>query len=411
MSWLDRVKTGYTIKMGDGATYTPKWFNPTVAQDFNISMYEYPNIAGTDVDRRNVKGSKYSIELYFDGENHIDVSTAFRNSAKNSKPWTITHPYYDTLVVHPISLNYDNSVRNVTKITGTVIETITRRPQNRQSAKERILLDKVAISELQVSGYGFKVTPTTADIRAYKGDLDTLYAQGSKNIPDAFTANNYFTLYNQAYAKLDSLISAPLTAIRQAQAFIEAPYLFFSKVTQRIQLFADQIDLLRATIDTLWNGNRKRQYETNVGFIIGGMAAATVTNTDGSYQNRAEVIQVADQLRAAFNQYIIDLDSLQSATGMDDDAYIPDFDGVNSLRNQVIYTINNLLEISATGRIEMSVKLEYESDAMNLVHEFYGADPQDIFLNEFITINSFGLSDLLIIPAGKTVVYYMEDGS
>ncbi len=409
MSWIERVKTGYTIRTGDGATYTPKWLNPNKSQSFNVSQFNFPNVSGTLVDRRRPKGEVYSLELYFDGNDHLDVSAAFALSANNSRAWTITHPIYETLTVQPVSIFYDNRDANVTKITGSVIETIVAANKNKAAPIDKIRGDKVRIDALQANAYAFDVQPTTADITEYKGNLDTLYAEGSKSAGTTLDAETYFNAYNAAYSKLDELISEPLAAVRLAQRMIEAPFIFAQLVQRRFETFMNQVALLRRTLDNVLNRNQKRQYETNVGCIISAMAAATTVNIDGSYRNRTDVIGIADNLANTYNQYITDLDGLQTLTGADADSYIPNFDAVNAIRDLVIFTINNLVDIAVDGRTEITIVLEEDSNAIMLTYRFYGDDPNDTFLTEFIEANNLGLNELLIIPKGRLITYYVEN--
>lgn len=411
MSWIERVKTGYTIRTGDGATYTPKWLNPNKSQSFNISQFNFPNVSGTLVDRRRPKGEVYSLELYFDGDNHLDVSAAFALSANNSKAWTISHPIYETLIVQPVSIFYDNRDANVTKITGTVIETIGAATKSKAAPIDKIRGDKVRIDALQANAYAFDVQPTTADITEYKGNLDTLYAEGSKSVGNTLDAETYFNAYNAAYSKLDELISEPLAAVRLSQRMIEAPFIFAQLVQRRFETFMNQVALLRRTLDNVLNRNQKRQYETNVGCIISAMASATTINIDGSYRNRTDVIGIIDSLADTYNQYITDLDGLQTLTGADADSYIPNFDAINGIREQVIFTINNLLDIAVDGRTEITIPLEEDSNAILLTYRFYGEDNEDIFLNEFVNANNLGLTEYLIIPKGRLITYYVENGN
>lgn len=405
-SWRERVKTGYVITMGDGARYTPKWLSPSVAQEFNISLFHYPNVDGTDAARRRVKGNRYNIELYFDGADHLDVAAAFRTSAANPKAWTITHPLYDTLVCQPLSLNYDNKDANVTKITGTVIETIRPKTKQPPNATDKLLSQKIQVQALQANSYTFTVVPTTADVREYKGDITKLYNEGNKGIANTLTSENYFNLFTSALTKVDNLVSEPLAAIRQIQAMIEAPYLFFEKVQTRVQTFASQIDQLRNTIDAILNPNQKRRYETNVGGILSGMAGATVANTDGSYTNRTDILNVADIIRVRFNQFIEDLDSLQTLSGSVADSYIPDFDSINALQTLVLDAIDNLFDILADGRIEMQYTVPEDTNVIELTYLLYGDDPTDEKLAEFCSINNIGSKEFLNVEKGTTVIYY-----
>ena len=124
MSWLEKVETEMIITTGDGQPYAPDYMNAVKSVEYNVAEFNFPGIAGTFVDRRLPKGRKFNLELYFQGDDHLDVAEAFEASANDSRAWEIEHPFYGLVIVQPTSLQFDNSKQNLSKITGTVIETI-----------------------------------------------------------------------------------------------------------------------------------------------------------------------------------------------------------------------------------------------------------------------------------------------
>ena len=87
--------------------------------------FNFPGVSGSLVSRRLPKGRRYALELYFQGEDNTTIADAFETSADDPRPWTLSHPLYGQLTVQPLSLSFDNSKMNSTRVTGTVVETIT----------------------------------------------------------------------------------------------------------------------------------------------------------------------------------------------------------------------------------------------------------------------------------------------
>ena len=58
-----------------------------------------------------------------------------------------------------------------------------------------------------------------------------------------------------------------------------------------------------------------------------------------------------------------------------------------------------------------TIPLEEDSNAILLTYRFYGEDNEDIFLNEFVNANNLGLTEYLIIPKGRLITYYVENGN
>ena len=43
-------------------------------KDYNVAEFEFPEVSGTLVSRKKPKGSRYDLEIIFQGENNLDLS-------------------------------------------------------------------------------------------------------------------------------------------------------------------------------------------------------------------------------------------------------------------------------------------------------------------------------------------------
>ena len=118
MSWTEKLKKGLEITTGDGKKYFPLYKLTPKVTPFNVAEFEFPNIEGTLVKKSLVKGTKLNLEFYFDGEDHLDQSQAFEISAKDKRPFKISHPFFGLMTVQPTTLEYDPTGLSITKITG-----------------------------------------------------------------------------------------------------------------------------------------------------------------------------------------------------------------------------------------------------------------------------------------------------
>ena len=151
MSWVTRIRDiQLTIVTGDGVEYRPLWKEARKNINFNREAFDFIGIRGTYVERKEVQGTQYPILLYFTGEDCIDVANRFEQSTRDPRPWTIKHPFYDDLTVQPLNLEFDNTQYNVSKITGTLWETITQKyPDDIVNAEKEIISAK-QISDITV---------------------------------------------------------------------------------------------------------------------------------------------------------------------------------------------------------------------------------------------------------------------
>jgi hypothetical protein len=409
MSWLEKIKTDLIIKTGDGRPFKPLWINAQKSKEYNIAEFEFPNVSGTLVKRSKPKGRRYPIEIYFQGENHLDQSEAFETSADDPRPWIITHPFYGSITVQPIGLAFDNSEYNTTKITGTIVETITdENPRPVTSAVDKITEDfENTNSELSAS-YANSVIPDTTDKQNLTANNLLLYEMGKKSISDSIASEEYFNLFNTANTAITNATTEPLAAINAAQAVITAPSLFSQSVQSRLSLLSDQFEKLNESVSTITERSLKLLFENQAGSIISAMAlSASTPLNDSDYGNRQNVIDVIEILIDNYDSYLVGLDALQTANGGSPTSYIPSATALNNLSNLINFTISNLFNIALNSKQERKIYLEADSNPILLTHRFYGLDNEDVNLEKLISDNSLSLEEILQIKKGRPISYYV----
>lgn len=403
MSWLDLVQNSLVIATGDGQSYTPNWLNAKKVQEYNLSEFEFPNTPGTLVKRNQPLGVKYALEIYFQGDDHLDVAKAFHKSANDPRPWTIQHPFYGLIKVQPVALEFDNSEFNITKITGPVIETITEdTPITSIQAIDAIAIQKIAVD---TSMQDIIIRPKSADIT-------TLSTNNSKNfklgvpiikIPSEFEDYNH--AFNVANAAVSTAIADASLAMQLTIAFINKPALFSVSLQTRINTLAAQFANMRQGINALTDPNSKYIYEVTGGSVIGAMCmASTIVDSDMS---SADVLSIMTQITDAYNTLLDDLDSLMTLNGGSLDSFIGDSDAILGLNDLVNLAVSNLFDIALTSKQQRSILTDRDTNVILLTHELYGLDDQDANIEELMTENNIGLSELLQIKKGRKIVYYI----
>lgn len=408
MSWIEKIQTDFVIKTGDGKTYKPFWLKSSYGYDFNVTQFDFPDKSGTLVKRGLPKGRSFPISIYFQGEDHLDISEDFRISANDAREWTITHPFYGQIIVQPISLDFNNDDSNVSLITGNVIETITEdNPKLTTSAVDKIIADKAITDEYFSQSYGNDVTPTVSDVNELSSNNQTVYSNGAKTVKSKIDSETYFNLFNEANSSIINATADPLVAIRKTQAVISYPFLFSNSVKERLGLLINQFNLLRATRINITTRNQKKLYENNVGSVISTMAATASTPLEGDYGNRSDVLKSITPLVDSYNQYVVDLDELQSENGGSVGSYIPDATSLNALNALINFTVSNLFNIALDAKQERSIILEEDSNIMIVTHRLYGLDEDDVNINKLISQNNLGLNSMLQLRKGERIIYYV----
>lgn len=405
MSWIERLKNGFIITCGDGREFRPKWLNAVKTREYNVTQFNFPEVPGTLVKRQQPKGRKYGIEIYFEGEDNIEVSNAFETSADDPRPWVISHPYYDRIVVQPLSLNFDNTKHNSTKITGTIIETITdTNPRTSVDAKDKIIADQSALNTTFEESYVNDVSPVIDDVNQMDQNNDALFLEGEKAITDTSDFESYFNAFNTANSAILNAINEPLTAIRTLQAVINAPALFLVGVELRIETLKTQFEKLLQSIVGITQFSLKKLFENNAGVLVSAMALALVSNS--TFSSRTEVFNFIGALLDDYTNYLTNLDNIQSDNSNSPDSFVPDFRSQLLLNDLINFTVSNLFEIAIDSRQERSIILEEDSNIINVAHRFYGLDLTDSTIDELISTNEIGLNEYLGLKKGRKIVYF-----
>lgn len=408
MSWIDRIQDDLTITTGDGKQYTPDYINAEYAEDFNTSEFNFVGIAGTLIDRREVQGRRFNLEIYFQGADHLDDAEAFRVSANDRRPWTMNHPMYGELKVQPFSLKFDNKQQNITKITGVIGETITEDGvQAFTSPVDDIEEAFEEVNTASATAFETTVTPTATDQTQMASNTTSAYNQGAKAVTDNEDAQNYLNSYNKALSSIDTATSQPLAAINAIQNVLVAPARFQQSARSRLNLLKEQFDTLRTTLENVLTPNEKRLYQNNSTSIVNATVLAVSTPQDGDYTNAPQVLAVQTEVADMFDQYIEDLDSLQTENGGGEESYIPDPEPVSGLTNLVNYALANLQQIALESAQERSIFCEEDTNLVLLTHRLYGPQNFEENLQYLKDTNNIGISELLGVRKGREIVYYV----
>jgi hypothetical protein len=407
MSWLDRITDQLIITTGDGKKYYPSWLNAQKTRDYNYTEFNFPEIEGTLVKRLKPMGAKYNLELFFQGDDHLSVSENFDNSSKNERHWTLEHPFYGLIFVQPTSLNFDNSGYNITKISGTVIETIVEdnNPLTTIDPIDQVPLQKTNLDETAEVTFTEPITTTEVTILTEK--TASTYAMGVPVIKLPAQAEEYYQAFVAANTAISTALSSPLLAIRTVTAMLNYPAQLEESVKVRLNLLANQFGVLRESLENLLTPSSKKLYQTNAGSVISAMCLAAATPQANDYKNASAVLLIADQLVDNYDTYLADLDTLQSANGGNTTSYVPSADVLNQLNNLINTTLSALYNIALNSRTERSIITEKDTNIILLTHRLYGLDDDDNNISELMENNGMGLIDLLQIKKGRRIVYYI----
>jgi hypothetical protein len=433
MSWVDAVQSQLIIKTGDGKSFTPLWKNSCAKEiEYNIAQFDFPKIAGSLINRGTPTARKFSLEIYFQGDNNLDDSLSFEISANDPRPWSISHPIYGSVLVQPVGLKFDYSGYNVTQITGTVIETLGSAGLKITVVPiDKINADKETLDETQAASFdavqallqsreltASDLLTSSKEITTLKGLNKTFYDIGVKQVKLTEDAGKYFNYFNVANSAVDQLINSPLQAIQAVQAMVNFPGMMVTSIKTRITVLQQQLKALGDQILLQRTNANKKIYEVLGGGLISTIVQASITSYDPvnellasgilpDYKNRTDVLTAIDSVQGSYNDYLTNLDLFQTSNGGSEDSYIPDAESLTQINSLVNFALSSLSSIALDAKQQRTVVLGEDSNVIILAHRFYGLQADDSTIDTLIENNNIYLNELLQIKKGRTLVYYI----
>lgn len=406
MSWIDKLTNDLIITTGDSQRYKPLWMRPTKSTEFNYAEFKFPNLSGSLVVRGTPIGRRFPLEIFFVGENHLDEASKFETSANDKRAWRLEHPYYGLIFVQPTSISFDNTGENVSKVSIQVIETITEDyPKGKSDPLQSILLQKIELDGLAERDITATIQTTDVNKMTNVNKKAFSFSVPIIELPEELT--EYTDLFNKVNSVVTTAIASPVSAMRGIIALLNYPANLQSNVQDRINTLSSTFTELRKTLTGMTGVASKQIYQTQGTSIISSMCIAAVTPLDKDYTNSKKVMNISDTIIEQYNNFMADLDLLQSTNGGNTTSFIPSPDTIIALNDLVNFTISNLYSIALSSRTERSIITEKDTNIILLTHRFYGLDPNDDNINELFYNNNWGLNHILQIKKNTKVVYFI----
>ena len=393
MNWQDRLDNiEFTIITGDGKEFKPLWRDAQFNIKFNSEGTDFVDISGTLIDRKKRQGRQFPLTFYFQGENHLDISREFNVSSADSRPWKITHPFYDEITAQPLSLNFDNTQYNVTKITGILWETLSEKfPTSEVLPRKEIQILKSVLDTNSALIYENLISPTPLSIEPAGIAVDSTEARYDTITITSEDATKLKDAANSASSAALEIIQNPLRYAQRTQDLINLPFTIENNISNKINavvnayndlftiFFADPISL-----------------EVQANTLISESCRIATDPSAEDYQNRNEVLDIIDKISSMYDDLITFYDSFP---------YNQNDENALNLDNIVNSALGNLFDIAFNAKQERTFLVEKDNNIVTLSHEFYG--PGDDNLDRFIEQNEITLDEYLLVRKGRKIIYFV----
>jgi len=414
MPWNDRLReAAYTSPSGVRITFG--FENVSRSFDKKGTSFEFPDADGTYVQQTGNTGRRYPLRVFFWGDEYDNEADAFIASLSESGIGKLDHPKYGTIDVVPFgSITQRDDLKTATNqavIEVTFWETIDLiYPSIQNDPASEVLTtvdeynDETATEFEEITDLDNAVEQSSFK-NSYQLLLDSA-ASGLQSIADTQEGvQKQFDAINDSINQgIDILISEPLTLAFQTTQLLQAPARALTSIEARLNAYKDLADSIITGGDSIASpGNDSRNSNKFYGddlYASTYVTGSIVSVVNNQFNTKTEALEAAESILQQFDNVVNWRDANFESLGEIDTG-----GSYQKLQEAVALTAGFLVQISFNLKQERRLVLDRDRTIIDLVAELYGSidDQLDFFINS----NDLSGSQILEIPKGHEIVYYI----
>lgn len=415
MNWQTRIREAALTSPG-GTRLTFDFENVSEEFEKKTTAFDFPDADGTFVQDLGHTGRRYPLRVIFWGNDYDLEATAFMDLLRERGTFKLEHPEYGAVDVVPfgkIKRRDDlKTAANQAILEVTFWETIGLLFPAAQTDPGSAVLAAVDEYNAAVSAeFEAVISLGSATERVtfkneYLALLDVAQSglQGIADVQDDVRAQ-FNAIVDSINQGIDILVSDPLTLAFQTTQAIQSPARAFAAIGARLTAYRDLANAIISGDGAVVSGGTLDSKASNKFHTNDLYASTYVTGSVVSVVN-TQFVTKTDALLSAE----IILDQLSDVTDWRDDNFealgeIDTGGSYQQLQEAVALAAGFLVEISFSLKQERSIVLDRSRTIIDLAAELYGSvDDQLDFL---IKTNNLSGSEILELPKGREVVYYV----
>lgn len=407
MAWQDRLKEAtYSSPSGTRVIFDFEDVRKFVEK--RTSAFEFPDADGTFVQDLGHTGRRYPIRAFFWGDDYDLMANQFETLLLERGIGRLEHPLYGTLDVIPfgaIKRRDDlKTAANQAVIELTFWETIGLvYPTSQTDPASSVLAAVDAYNMAASDEFAESLSLDTVVKRVtleneYIALLDQVsislqpIANAQDNVRQQFDA-----IVDSVNSGIDVLIDEPLALAFQTALLIQAPARALTSITSRLVAYND---LAQSIIAQGIAANSENEFRTQDLYASSYVTGSIVSTVNNQFLTKTDAISAAEAVLTQFETVAAWRDdNFESLAVIDTGA------AYQKLQEAVAITAGFLVEISFSLKQERRIILDRNRTLIDLAAELYGAIDSE--LDFLISSNDLSGSEILELPAGREIVYYV----
>jgi len=406
MAWTDRLReAAYTSPSGVRMVFEYEDVRNDI--DKKTTGFNFPDADGTFVQDTGHSGRRYPLRVIFWGADYDITAKAFDELLLERGAGRLEHPIYGTVDVVPfgtISRRDDlKTAANQTIIEVAFWETIgIEYPSSQTDPASNVLSAVDEYNDTAASQFAKDIDlDTEGKKETFKGTYDRLLGNvksGLQKVADTQDdVRKQFDAINKSINQgIDILIDTPLTLASQTLLLIQAPARALTSIGARLSAYGNLTsDIISGNGASTANEFRTADLYTST-YVTGSIVSAV----NNQFTTKPEALLAAELILTQMEEVTVWRDdNLESLDLIDTgEAY-------QQLQEAVAIAAGFLVEISFSLKQERRIILDRARTIIDLAAEVYGSvdDQLDVLINT----NDLSGSEILELPKGREIVYYI----
>jgi prophage DNA circulation protein len=406
MSYQDRLRT-CAYRSPSGAEFTLQFDDVERSGAKKAAIHELPQQSQPDVQDLGNAGTRFPLSAYFTGADYDQQADAFFKVLSEKGAGALGHPRWGNLAVLPLTWAQSESFvdgmgRADFSIEFIVAPETVAFPVTTVQTQQATVATAAAATDAAKADFvaGFKPTSAAEVANSKAGVLGAVQSvkDGFKSVVNGIDSATR-ELENQIAtieATVDELVAAPGQLFDSLLDLYNTVATLDVRVADKLTGYAAQMESLVAEIANI---DPPFAYLRTAIASMANASAATAT-TVGPTRSRQEAVANADQVDAIRGAFQTVIEDNEAAV----DGYQPEQTAVAAQVEAATMAAESVRQASFDLRSERRVIVQAETPALALLWQFYGNIDA---LDEFIESNDLQGDEILMVPAGREVVYYV----
>lgn len=414
MTWNDRLKeAAYTSPSGTRIVFDFEDVSKSVEK--KTAAFEFPDANGTYIQDLGHTGRRYPFRAIFWGDDYDLALDQFEEMLLEVGVGFFEHPKYGTIDVVPfgeikrrddLKTAANQGVMEVVffQTIGIVYpisqvdpasEVLNAIQEFNSAAAEEF--DELTDLDSAVEQISFK-SKYQAVLDVAQSGLQSV-ADTQENVEKQFNA-----IVDSINAGIDILVRDPITLAFQTSIMIQAPARALTSIQARLSAYGNLITALITGDNALftqgYDSSNSNDFHNSDLFSMSYVTGSVVSAINTEFSLKKDAIGAADEILSQFDSVVAWRDlNFASLSEIDTGS------AYQKLQTAVSLLAGFLVQLSFSLKQERTIIVDRPRSIIDLVAELYGE--VDSQLDFFITSNDLSGSEILEIPPGREIVYYV----